>query len=648
MGIKDQERLEALRKRLYERGKPTTTTPSHTLTDKKEEVPKTWTKPPEPKKPLPVTAEAKNAEDGANDTLYGMKKKRGYRIKMVIIGILFFVISVALSSIFLIGGGNTISGENISIAVNAPFTVGGGEAIPIQVGITNNNAVAIQSATLIVEYPEGTQSVSESGKELFIERLSLETINSGETLNIPLRALVFGEENDEKEIKVSVEYRVQGSNALFFKDVEPHRFKISSSPVSLNTVNTIKISSGQETEITLNVTSNSPTTLTDVLVKADFPSSFDFSKSDPQPTYGQNMWLITDLDPEETETITITGVLIGRESDEYAVNLTVGIPGEREPQNLASVFATDRIDFIIEQPFLDINLRIAGQSGPEIVIDPGEQAGGVIEITNTLEDTIYDASIIVTLSGNALSEVDVDAQQGGFYNSSNNTITWDVGNMSQLEQITPGETERVTFSLEPSDGVNRTPQIDVDVAVSARRVSENRVAEKLNGAASAVVKVVSIPVLRADVGHNNSVFSDSGAIPPIAEEATTYTVSFMIENGSNEITESEVTASLPPYVTYLDNTAGSGSLSFNSTNRVITWRVGSVEANASEFTSFQISFLPSQSQIGTTPTLVGEQRLKATDRFTGSVVRDASSALTTELSSESGFDSNNGVVQAQE
>lgn len=645
-GIKDQERLEELRQRLYERGNRTEATPAHGLSDEPRPVPVSWQNPPKPKEPIPQKEpEVVMPEDtiSESDTLPVMKRKRGYRFKLVLIGLIFFVLSVGLSSIFLIGGGNTISGENITIAVTGPFSIGGGEAIPIQVGITNDNSVPIQSATLIVDYPDGTRSPTEDGKELFSERLSLDTINPGETLNVPLRALVFGEENDEKEIKISIEYRVSGSNALFFKEAEPLRFKISSTPIRLSTNNTIKLSSGQETDIKITVTSNSPTPLSDIVIKADYPGAFDFTRSDPDPVLAENVWVIDKLEPEESQTITITGVLVGRETDEYAINLTVGVPAERDPQTLVSVFATERIDFVIEQPFIDIGLKVNGESASEVAVDVDNPFSAIMVLENTLEDSIYDAKIVVTLTGNAISKVDIEPRNG-YYNSSDNTVTWDVGSFPALERIDPGRSERVALTIVPSTAVDRTPQVGIKVDVSARRVSENSVAEQLTGTAETMVKIISEPTLSADAGHNNSVFSDTGPIPPQAEKETTYTLSMMIENGTNEITDTEVTASLPPYVTWLDQFSGTGNMTFNPVNRVITWKPGPIEANVSAFVSFQVKMLPSQNMIGTSPTLLGEQRLKATDRFTGTVVRSTHKALLTELSSESGFKSGNGRV----
>lgn len=641
-GIKDQEKIDELRKRLYERGNPNIMRQAHELSDEKEEVRTSWEKPPVAT-PMPAPILSQGRPQVIEPDMAPKKQKRNYRVKILIAGFAFFVLAMAVSSLFLAFGRNSISGENITISASGPFTIGGGEELQMQVGITNANTVAIESATLIVDYPDGTQSSSEEGKDLYTERLALETINPGETVNIPLRARVYGEENQEKIVNVSVEYRVQGSNATFFKEAEPLRFKISSSPIIVRADTLKKISSGQETDVTLTIISNSPTPLSQVLVKAEYPSGFDFTKSNPSPKYGQNMWLIENLEPEKEQKITITGIVIGKETDEYSINFTVGVPNEREQQTLASIFATAKTQFEIEQPFLDIDLQVDDSREDEVAAQAGARSSVSMELTNTLDDTLYDIEVAVQLSGNAFSIYEV-GPSSGYFDSSKNTITWNVANTATLRQLNPGETKQLSFTVEPKTGVSRTPQININVNANARRVSENDVAETLVGTASSILKVIGSPTVLAQAAHNNGTFVDSGPIPPVKDKATTYTITLAVENGSNEITNAVVNTSLPQYMTWLDKTAGSGKISFNPTTRAIEWVAGDIEANAQMLASFQVSLFPLALQVGTVPTLISEQRIKAVDRFTGTVVRDTNPPITTQFDDTEG----SGRVRASE
>ena len=656
--FKDEEKIQVLRERLYARGQAPIERKKYTLTDRPKEVPKSWrelskenaaskasTQPAPPVSvQTPETAHTTEQSAILEDMALKPKKKRGYRLKILLAGLGFFVLSVLVSSIFFITGGNSISGENIAVSITGPFTIGGGEMIPLQVGVTNENTIPIESATLIVTYPSGTQSSTEEGKELFVERLALNTINSGETLNVPLRAIVFGEENEEKVITAEVEYRVAGSNSTFAKEAEPLRFKIGSSPVALSVQALHKVSSGQETDIELTISSNAPNRLTNVLVQAEYPNDFDFSSAKPAPVSGQNVWRIESLEPEESTKIRIRGVAIGEESDQLTMHFSVGMPNDQNQTELASIFSAASTNFVIEQPFLDVALKINGDTGSTIAAAPGEAVRVDIVVTNSLPDTIYDARVELLLSGNALLDYEVNSQEG-FYDSGDSIVYWDASEIKSLEQIPSGGQVSFAARLIPDPDVERTPQLGFDVSAKARRVREGNVTEELIGTASGIVKVASIVSIITEVGRETSIFPESGPLPPVAEKATTYTLTFFTQNGSNDMGDVEITATLPTYVTWLDKTTGAGNITFNETSRIVTWKVGEIEANQSKIAAAQVSLLPSVSQIGTTPTLLGEQRFRGTDRFAGSVVRTSFPALTARLAEEAGYPKGIGIVQ---
>lgn len=682
--FRDEEKINALRERLYSRGQQIEKDETYSIKKEPKPVPTSWQKPPQavvkttnspatqnesaksvllkkakelqdrirPKQTVAstpeqtsYTEETQPVTEVAAEEDMAPKKKRGYRKIILLAGLGFFVLSMIFSSIFFFFGGNNISGENIAIDINGPFTIGGGETIPLQIAVTNQNTVAIESATLIVNYPPNTQSATEKGKNLNTERLSLETVNPGETLNVPLRAVVFGEEDSELTITAEIEYRVQGSNSTFARQADPLRVKIGSSPVSISVSDTKKLSSGQETEITVTVKSNAQNTLSNVLVRAEYPVGFDFTSSEPQPVSGQNVWQIDTIEPGEEATITLKGAVVGQETDAYSILYSVGVGSQSNPLSLTSIFATAETAFEIEQPFIGIELEINRQSTESVAVEAGETVDVDISLTNTLNAAIYDAVIELAISGNALSDYEVDANRG-FYDSRNNLVRFASADIEALKEILPGRTVNFSVQLLPDPDIERTPQLAFEVDAKARRVREGGVAEELVGTAAAVAKVTSVATLLSEVARGTSVFTERGPLPPVAEEETTYTVSFLAENGSNDISGVEVTTSLPPYVSWLNQTAGAGTFSYSETNRTVTWTAGDIDANQSKIASFQVSFLPSRSQIGTTPTLIGDQRLRGTDTFTGEVVRSNRQALSTRLPEEAGYNSQVGEVQA--
>lgn len=570
------------------------------------------------------------------------------RTKIIAVAVIFFVVALALSSSFLFFGQNTISGDNITIDVEAPFVIGGGEELSLTIAVTNKNAVAVESATLIVEYPPGTQDATISGKELFRERVPMGSIKPGEVLRIPVKARMFGEENEEKTITIFVEYRVTGSNATFFKEAQPLAVKISSSPITLSIEGIREVSSGQELELTLMLASNASSPLLNLLVQAEYPFGFDFSESNPKTVKGQNLWSIASLAPGAKEKIILKGVMVGGSAEARTVTFSVGVPSDRDRFSLASVLATAKTEITLTDPFVGLKVTTNGREDKVISVGQNDLVTASITFENTLQDTIYDGAITVALSGSGLNVGDVNPSNG-FYNSSVGTIIWDKSHVPGLGVLAPGGRETVTFTIRDANlDAERTPQVSYDVSVSGRRVSEDRVPQKLTNIISRTIRFESVVSLSSHGLYSIGPFTNTGPMPPRAEAVTQYTILLNAQNGSNELADSAVSMTLLSYVTWLGAVSGDDNIAYNPSTREVTWTIGSLGANTIANVAFQVSFLPSVSQVGSIPTLVGEQRLRATDRFTGTVIRATAEALRTNLSEDPNPDAKEGVVQPKE
>jgi hypothetical protein len=137
---------------------------------------------------------------------------------------------------------------------------------------------------------------------------------------------------------------------------------------------------------------------------------------------------------------------------------------------------------------------------------------------------------------------------------------------------------------------------------------------------------------------------DVGPVPPVADIETTYAVTLKAGAGGNDVTDAVVVTSLPQYVNWKNLSVGDGTLAFNPISKELTWTIGGITAGTVKQTTFQIGLLPSQNQIGTTPAVLGAQRMWATDRFTGAVIRAENVPASSELDPSSGLEAENGKV----
>jgi len=94
------------------------------------------------------------------------QKKHNFINKIFIFSTLFFVAACGVAIFVFFGGVNSISSKNVDIKVVGPLSVGGGQEVSFDISIINNNNVDLDSASLLLEYPAGTRSVSDLTKDL--------------------------------------------------------------------------------------------------------------------------------------------------------------------------------------------------------------------------------------------------------------------------------------------------------------------------------------------------------------------------------------------------------------------------------------------------------------------------------------------------
>jgi uncharacterized repeat protein (TIGR01451 family) len=241
----------------------------------------------------------------------------------------------------------------------------------------------------------------------------------------------------------------------------------------------------------------------------------------------------------------------------------------------------------------------------------------------------------------------------GFYQSSNSTITWSGSQEPSLVSIPPGGTGTLPFSFSvasPTSGgtLYTNPVINLSLAVSGVRQGQDNVPEQVPVVTSLQANVSSAATLTATAQHFSGPFTNEGPMPPTVGAATTYTVTWTANNSSNTVGNTSVSATLPPYVTFVSAAAGSG-VTYDAPSNTVTWSIGDLQAGAgytapAASASFQVSLLPSSSQVGQAPPLTGVATLSGQDRFAQVPISATAQGPTTELTGDTGYQSSMGEV----
>ncbi len=565
--------------------------------------------------------------------------------RFVTISIIFFIAACALALYVFYGGTNLVSSSNVDIGVSGPVSIAAGDELALQVHITNNNRTPLKEATLLIEFPEGTKNPAKPEDDIRRTEIPLETIASGEKVTKLVRAALFGEENSVKEIKITVEYKVEGSNAIFFKDKQ-YEITLTSAPISISVTSSGEANSNQEVELLLDVTSNSTTLLSNILVQGEFPFGFTFKRSDPAPAYDNDTWRLGDLAPRESRKIKIIGTLSGQSDEERVFRFYSASQKAPDEKTLGAVLATSFETLRVRSPFIGLALSINGKNAAEYTSERAAPIQGVIQWTNNTNTEIRDVAIKAVFDGNSIDEASVSSE-GGFYRSSDNTLIWDKSTAPHLATIGPGAKGSFSFSFK-SLGISATtviknPVIIINAQATGFRIVESTQTAQVSTSLSRSIKIATNLFLNSQIFHNSGPFQNTGPIPPKAEQETTYTITWSLANSANNLENVKVTAALPSYARWTNLKDPTGEkISYNASNRVVTWDVGSLPGAAGYDTparaaSFQVAFLPSISQIGQTPAIIGDTTAQGQDVFSKTTVTAIRRAQSANLQNDANF-----------
>jgi len=588
-----------------------------------------------------VTHEA--PEDDTSDAPFNPMLK-----KIFFASILFFVAAASVAAYLFIGGGNVVSSENVNIEVLGPVSIAGGEELSLQVSITNNNNAQLRLADLSVEFPEGTHEPGDLSQELSRHRKSLGEINSGETVNEIIRAVLFGEEGQEKRIRIAVEYRVAGSNAIFVKEKD-YTVSISSAPVSVKLETLSEVNANQEIELLATISSNSEQTIKNLALQMQYPFGFEPSEANPEPTHGTSIWELGDMGPNDEKTIRISGTLRGQDNEERVFSAFVGKQDPQNERKVATVFSSSFAPIQIKKPFIGFDLTLNDSKSQTYTARAGERISARMNWQSNLSEKAENVVIEAELNGD-VDAFSVEASQG-FFNSSENKIVWNQTTFDSLEEVNPGDGNTLRFSFRPLTGADiKNPEIDISVNVSARRIAERAKSEKIENVLQRTVIASSDLRLVSRGVHFSGPFNNTGSMPPKAEDTTTYTVLWTITNPENNVSNAQVTAKLPPAVSWTGLTdPGGANVSYNANTRTVTWNAGDIAAGAgfqsvSKELAFQVALTPSVSDIGSSPRIIQDISLNARDNFTNSDIEYTRPPITTNINTDPSFTGGQGQV----
>lgn len=512
---------------------------------------------------------------------------------------------------------NAYSKDILKLEILGPDEVDLAEEIEYAVKYKNNGDIRLEEPRLIFEYPE--YSIAGEGK-LLRQEVVLEDIYPGQADTLYFKGRLLGKGGDIKKARAWLSYKPKNLKARYESETS-HAVKIKSVPLNLEFDLPSKIESGGELSFRLNYFSNADYPLSNLGIKIEYPSDFEFIGSNPK-TLGENDWEIGLLNKAEGGRIEIRGNLLGELEEEKIFKAQLG-----SWQNGAFVVLKESIRAVkIVTPSLYISQQINGS--PQYVASSGDVLHYEIFFRNIGEEAFRNLFLVAKLEGDAFDFQTLKTPLGDF-ETGDNSVVFDWRRVPDLQFLDAQKEGKVEFWINLKDIWKISGTQDINP------VLRNKV--YLSQARQEFISKVNSKLEILQKGYyQDEVFGNSGPVPPQAGKTTTYTIIWQAKNYYNDVKNAQIKAVLGTGV----NLTGrifpqDGALTFDSNSREVVWKLDSLAAgkgvlDAGLNVSFQVAFTPSSYQKGQTSQLVGKAAIVGEDQFTGLTISGESPPINIE------------------
>ena len=572
-------------------------------------------------------------------------KKSKYMMYLAIGTFLFFVTAVATAYFVQRAGiDRTISTNKVAVVIQGVATADSGISVPLTIRIANRNPVSMEGATLYITYPTGTFREEDDGiQPVRREEVVFGEIKTGEITNSSITPILYGKSGEKKRIQYLLNYTASGvaqpQKVEGFYDI-----LLREPPVLLSKPEYTTPVTGKETTLIFEVRSNSDTNIPATYVDVRYPVGFTPNKDGfsltPSSADGTT-WEIIGLQPTAKKTITVTGIIRGREGESQAVVARAFVSPTGDQADAVEI-ANDENILVVGQAFLDVKLLLNGKKTNRVIVSPGDEVEAVINWRNQDSAKLNDLTLTAVVTGTGLDETSINVKNNGYFNEMQKQISWDRESVRDFSTINAGKTGKVSFSFRtlPDRIEFAQEQKYVRVAVSAKAIrNKTSSAESVRDIVVGQVNLRSVLQVVENTLYTTSALQNSGPLPPQVGKATTYVLKYFVKNSGNEIANFKMTIPLGPWVELTGKVSGvaSSEWKYDEANRAVEIDIPSFSAkgpDSSRSIEVQVSVTPKNEDIGRYLTLANGGTYTARDTFTDETINGSFGRLTTGITAE--------------
>jgi len=513
--------------------------------------------------------------------------------------------------------------KRVAISITGPKDVASAEETTFTVTYANKNWAGLANVSLILSYPEsfhlqaGNSAVIKSS----LAEIPIGQIKASTDGKVFITGKFYGSKGDLTSLKATLRYSPKNVSTIFEKTAQ-FGVNVASSPLSLEITAPLELATGQDVEYVVDYSNKSDVPFSNLRVKVEYPERFQFVSSEPKPSEGQSVWYIGNFNPQAEGKIVIRGVLSGEQEERKRVRGMIGFfQGEGK---FVAYAENERQTRIISSP-LSISQTVNGLT--DIAVNPGDILRYVIRYRNDGNIGVRDAIVTVDINPTAL-DMGRLALPRGAYDAARRMLIWKASDIPNLGRLEPGAGGEISFSVPAAKTFAAVGDKDLSIVSVAKIDSPDLPtpigSNKIIGSNTLYVKLNALVNVGIKALYDDTVFPNSGPIPPKAGQATSYTLHVSVSNSSNDLKQARVVAILPTGMKYGGKFSPAGeTVAFNDRTNELTWDLGTFSATGSlpRELAFQVTTTPNVSQVGKPLVLVESVIFTAKDTFTDQDIR---------------------------
>ena len=503
------------------------------------------------------------------------------------------------------------SKEILKVEILGPEKIAAGEEFEYTVKYKNNGNFRLENLNFIFQFPDQAISSEEENQNSLRVVKDLEDLYPGEEKFIRYRARIFGTQDSIHTAYATISFNPNDLNANYQVKTSLTT-KIDSVPITFDFDLPSKAMNEKPLNFSINYFSNIDYPLSDLRIKLEYPSGFQFLEGQPL-SIENNEWIVPILNKAEGGRISIKGQVSGSVGDSKQFKAKLGF---WKNDKYILLKETSKATFLTEA---SIYITQFINNSPQYNPRAGELLHYEVFFRNVGSEALEDLSMLVKLEGSVF-DLDTIKSDTGKFNVGDNFIIWSKRESENLQFLDVNQEGKVEFWVEIKDDWSLANNSGFNQIIRSK-INIGQTNEEFSSKVSSKLGINSQVSFR-----DTTFFNNSGPYPPQVGEYSTLTVVLNVKNYFNAVKNVKLRAVLPRYIDLTGQISPSDSkLVFDQKSREMIWNIGDMEIGKGILTkgpemAFQVRIKPDLDM--PIISILGNVNVGGDDQFTGSKVEE--------------------------